>query len=227
MGFYERLNDETVAERRRLQGAPVIRALFDGYASRESYLAFLGEAYHHVRHTVPLLMACGSRLPREKEWLREAIAGYIEEETGHQEWILNDIVSAGGNADAVRRGHGSPAVRAMVACAYHVVDRGNPVGFFGMVHVLEGTSVELATPAAELIREKLGLPREAFSYLRSHGSLDQDHIRFLASLLERLEDSADRESVIDTARLIYVLYGDLFRGLPMPPGAPRYSEEEA
>lgn len=227
MSFYERLQEETAAERRRLLGAPVIRALFDGHASRESYLAFLAEAYHHVRHTVPLLMACGSRLPRDKEWLREAIAEYIEEECGHQEWVLNDIAAAGGDAEAVRDGRGSPAVHAMVACAYHVVDRGNPVGFFGMVHVLEGTSVELATPAAGIIGEKLGLPAEAFTYLRSHGSLDQEHIRFLASLLDRLDDPADRDAVIDTARLVYIFYGDLFRGLPMPPGAPRYAEEAA
>ena len=57
MNFYERLQEETASERRRLRSAPVLRALFDGYASRESYLAFLTEAYHHVRHTVPLLMA--------------------------------------------------------------------------------------------------------------------------------------------------------------------------
>ena len=48
-----------------------------------------------VRHTVPLLMACGARLPERLEWLREAIAEYIEEEIGHQEWILNDIRACG------------------------------------------------------------------------------------------------------------------------------------
>ena len=32
-----------------------------------------------------------------------ALAHYIEEEIGHQEWILNDIKACGGDAEAVRR----------------------------------------------------------------------------------------------------------------------------
>jgi hypothetical protein len=36
--------------------------------------------------------------------------------------------------------------------------RGNPLGFFGMVHVLEGTSVSLALLAADAIQKPLGLP---------------------------------------------------------------------
>ena len=74
----------------------------------DSYLAFLGQAYHHVKHTVPLLMACGGRLPEKLNWLRTAVAEYIAEEIGHEEWILNDINASGGNADAVR--NSKPAI---------------------------------------------------------------------------------------------------------------------
>ena len=60
----------------------------------------------------------------------------------------------------------------MVSYAYDTIQRGNPVGFFGMVLVLEGTSVALATRAANSIQTSLDLPRNAFSYLLSHGDLD-------------------------------------------------------
>ena len=73
-----------------------------GELSLESYRAFLGQAYHHVKHTTPLLMACGSRVPPDKEWLRDAMAEYVEEEVGHQEWILNDIRACGGDPEQVR-----------------------------------------------------------------------------------------------------------------------------
>jgi modification methylase len=63
-----------------------------GNISRDAYLAFLVHAYHHVSHTTPLLMLTGAKLPPHKEWLRAAMAEYIAEEQGHQEWILNDIV---------------------------------------------------------------------------------------------------------------------------------------
>ena len=38
-------------------------------------------------------MATGAKLNEDKEWLREAIGEYIEEEMGHQEWILNDLAA--------------------------------------------------------------------------------------------------------------------------------------
>jgi uncharacterized protein YjeT (DUF2065 family) len=41
------------------------------------------------------------------------------------------------------------------------VQRINPVGFFGMVLVLEGTSVALASRAAAVIRQALNLPDNA------------------------------------------------------------------
>ena len=40
-------------------------------------------------------MAAGSRIPENQEWLRTALAEYVEEELGHQEWILNDIEACG------------------------------------------------------------------------------------------------------------------------------------
>ncbi len=46
----------------------------------------------------------------------------------------------------------------MVAYAYDTIARRNPLGFFGMVHVLEGTSVSLALLAADQIQKPLGLP---------------------------------------------------------------------
>ncbi len=108
------------------------------------------------------------------------------------------------------------ATELMVAYAYDTIARGNPVGFFGMVHVLEGTSVALALLAADRIQENLGLPGNAFSYLRSHGTLDQEHTKHLARLLNALDDPRDRAAVTHAAKMFYRLYGDVFRGLPLP-----------
>jgi hypothetical protein len=101
----------------------------------------------------------------------------------------------------------------MVAYAYDTVTRGHPAGFFGMVYVLEGTSAALALQAADRIQGALGLPTNAFSYLRSHGRLDQEHVGDLEQILGRLTDSAEQEAVIRCARGIFWLYGQMFRGL--------------
>lgn len=213
MPFYEDLIAATNTDRAALFSAPIIADCLQGRVSKESYLAFLGQAYHHVRQTTPLLMLLGGRLPERLGWLRKAVAEYIEEEIGHEEWILNDIAGAGGDAEAVRASQPELPAELMVAYAYDLVNRGNPAGFFGMVFVLEGTSVALALTAADKIQQALGLPNRAFSYLRSHGTLDQEHTKHLANLVNQMT-AEDQAEVLRCARVFYKLYGDIFRALP-------------
>ncbi len=214
MNFFDTLQADTAADRQGLFSIPVIEQALRGEITRAQYVAFLTQAYHHVKHTVPLLMACGARLDSRHEWLRNAIAEYIEEELGHQEWILSDIAACGADPELVRNGQPNASTELMVAYAYHQIDRHNPVAFFGMVHVLEGTSTALATHAAETMQSALGLPPAAFSYLTSHGSLDLEHVVFFEGLMNRLDDDADRSAVLHCARMMYRLYGDIFRSLP-------------
>ena len=143
---------------------------------------FLREAYHHVRHTVPLLRACKAALPARRAWLARA-AGRV-----HRGGAGPRRVDPRRHPRLRRRcarpcataapGH---ATEVMVAYAYDTIARRNPLGFFGMVHVLEGTSVSLALLAADQIQKPLGLPDAAFSYLRSHGTLDQEHVAHFAA----------------------------------------------
>jgi pyrroloquinoline quinone (PQQ) biosynthesis protein C len=212
-GFYEQLADETAAARHYLLTAPVIVRTLRGAITRELYIAFLRQAYQHVRHTVPLLMAVGSRLSEDYEWLRKDVAHYIDEEYGHEQWILNDIAAAGGDRAAAAAAAPHVETDAMIAYAYDTVMRRNPVGFFGMVYVLEGTSIALALDAATQVQSSLALPNSAFNYLRSHGTLDREHVEQLASILNRLSCVADRTAVSTCANAMFWLYGNVFRSL--------------
>ena len=213
MNFHEQLAAQTAAERHHLVTAPIITRALAGRIALDEYVAFLTQAFHHVRHTVPLMMAVGARLPDRLAWLRKEIVHYAEEEEGHERWILDDIAAAGGDAVAAEAGVPSPATDAMVGYAYDTVMRRNPVGFFGMVFVLEGTSVALALDAAERVQQSLHLPARAMTYLRSHGRLDQEHIHHLEGILNRLECEQDRAAVTQCARVMFRLYGNVFRDL--------------
>jgi pyrroloquinoline quinone (PQQ) biosynthesis protein C len=217
--FHARLIEATAAARAAFLSRPIFRDALEGRVSHDDYVAFLTQAYHHVRHTTPLLMACGSRLPARLEWLREAVAEYIEEEVGHQEWILDDLEALGVPRRRAIEVGPAPATELMVAYAYDTIARGNPVGFFGMVLVLEGTSVALATRAADTLERSLGLPRKAFRYLRSHGSLDVEHAGFFEGLMDRLHDPDDQRAVVHAARLFYGLYGGVFDSVRAPAAA--------
>lgn len=209
---YEHLQAATRAERDWLLSTPLLTRALAGAVNRSEYLAFLGQAYHHVRFTVPLMMACGARLPDRLGWLRDALVEYIEEEHGHEVWILDDIRAAGGDPEAAAARPADPATRLMVAAVRDEIAHGNPAAFFGMVQVLEGTSTALATQAAERLQASLGLPDDAVRYLTSHGSLDIGHLAFFEGLVNRLE-ADDLAAVIDTAKTVYRLYGAMFRGV--------------
>jgi Iron-containing redox enzyme len=213
MPFYDRLISATAREQAHFLEIPILQRALNGDITRHDYLTFLEQAYHHVSHTVPLLMGCGYRLPGHYAWLRDAVGHYISEESGHEEWILDDIGAGGGDAVAARGATPFPATELMVAYAYDVIQRRNPVGFFGMVLVLEGTSVALASRAAAVIRRQLNLPDNAFRYLNSHGVLDQSHIRFFQNLMNRITDESDRNTVIHCANMFYRLYGNIFRAI--------------
>lgn len=215
MAFFDRLQSETAEARAHVTNAPVVEAIRDGRFSLEGYTWFLTQAYHHVKHTVPLMMACGGRLPERLEFVRKALVEYIEEEYGHHEWILNDLAACGEDKEAIRHGQPDSAIELMVAYLYDRIHRGNPAAFFGMVQVLEGTSVELATPLGEAIQKQLGLPNQAFSYLYSHGALDQDHFEFFRSLMNSITDPDDQQAIIDSARMVYRLYGDMLHSIPL------------
>ncbi|WP_235199542.1 TenA family transcriptional regulator [Photobacterium galatheae] len=218
--FFQTLVTATETARNRMADAPIFAACQQGGIDLAGYTAFLTQAYHHVKHTIPLLMACGGKLDERYEWLRQAIGHYIEEEMGHQVWILNDIKACGADADAVRenrdQGRVCAPIELMVAYLYHQIDRRNPIGFFGMVWVLEGTSVSIGGQIAQQVQQILNLPDQAMTYLKSHSELDQEHIKTFEQLMNQITDPVDQQAIIESANMVYNLYGQMLATLPLP-----------
>ena len=77
MSFFNQLEVETKQDREALFSIPIIQDALRGEIKLHQYLAFLKEAYHHVKHTVPLLTACKNQTSIDYPWLKEAMAEYI------------------------------------------------------------------------------------------------------------------------------------------------------
>lgn len=212
--FYDQLVAETRAEREAFCSIPLIRRAVSSGVDRGLYLRFLESAYHHVRHTCPLLGLALSRCGGADERYRAGLLDYLQEEAGHEGWILDDIEALGGDSGQVAAGTGSFAVRVMVGHAYFSIEHVSPYAFLGMAHVLEGMSVALAGAAAEAIGRTLGADRTAgFSYLTSHGDLDRSHTGIYARLLDQIDTADRRLIVVAAARDFYRLYGAVFEEL--------------
>jgi pyrroloquinoline quinone (PQQ) biosynthesis protein C len=212
MSFYERLVTETADSRNAFLSIPLVGSTLRSGASRSLYLDFLAEAYHHVKHTFPLLALAASRTSDLR--YQDALVEYMEEERGHEQWILNDIRALGGDPDTVRDGQGGPACRIMVGYAYYAIEHISPYAFLGSVHVLEGMSVLLADQVADAMKASLGLESETgFTYLRTHGSLDSEHVAFFRTLVDGFDDRKTQRVIIDNATIFYRLYGSIFHDL--------------
>ena len=99
--FFEQLKQKTIPAQQSMLDVPIFEACMRGDINLQMYTRFLTQAYHHVKHTVPLLMACGSKLPQDKEWLREAIAEYIDEENRGIQQLADKRMKVENEADEV------------------------------------------------------------------------------------------------------------------------------
>jgi len=212
MTFYDRLLSATEAERTDFQAIGLIQHAVQKGVTRELYAKYLEQAYHHVRFTVPLLELARDNCGANDSAYINALAEYIDEESGHDEWILDDINALGADGEAVRNGQGGFACRVMIGYAHYAVEHISPYALLGMVHVLEGMSVELAEKAAGAIAASFGeTPPNAFSYLTSHGALDTEHVQFFEDLVNGIHDPAIEAIIIAAATDFYVLFGNIDR----------------
>ncbi len=156
MTFYERIVKETESDKNRFFSRAILSTVLEKGISKELYRDYLVQAYHHVRFTCPLFRHAITKMrePNDKAFIH-AFNEYIQEEEGHEEWILNDIQNMGGDKEKIRATEGDLAVKAMISYMYQTIDNVSPYALLGMVYVLEGTSVNVATEAAEAIAKRL------------------------------------------------------------------------
>lgn len=213
MNFYQQLQQQTLADQRDLLSAPIIHICRDKKITKSEYIYFLTQAYHHVKHTVPLLKLCQANLSEEYDWLKKSLTKYIDEEIGHEEWILDDIEVCGGNKSDIMEENPCVGIEEMILYLYEKIENGHPLALFGMVQVLEGTSVSIAGEMANLIQDSLKLPDEAVTYLQSHGAIDQEHLTFFSALMNKIIKKEDQQEIIDSAHFIYKCYGKMLHSV--------------
>ncbi|MBO6504328.1 MAG: iron-containing redox enzyme family protein [Kordiimonadaceae bacterium] len=211
--FYDRLVAEVQPEREAFLALPVIQAGMRGEFTKEAYIGYLSEAFHHVRHTVPLIEMVRSRLGPGRASLIEALSNFSLERKGYENWILQDIKNSGGDSDKVRDGEPSEATEELLAYMYDQVTRHDPIGIFGMLYIVEITGSKLASQTVKQFMATLGLPRKCFSYLLTHSSEDMDNPDYFKTLMAQITDPAEQDCILRVAKHVYGLYGRIFQSI--------------
>jgi hypothetical protein len=108
---------------------------------------------------------------------------HIADETGHDQWLLEDLEVLGLSRSEVLSRPPAPTVAALVGSQYYWVVHTHPVAFLGYATLVEGSPVTVE--ALEYL-EKAGIPREALRTLYLHAELDIDHGAEAARFLDNL-----------------------------------------
>jgi hypothetical protein len=155
----------------------------------ELYLDYLVTYHGILRATIPLLeTARRGALARDgsaERSLASYLKTHIEEETGEDEWVLQDLEMVGLERSTVLGHVPSPNVASLVGAQYYWVLHVDPVAVLGYLAALERDP-----PSPEFIDELIrrsGHERSAFRTLIAHAERDPEHADELDELLDRIE----------------------------------------
>jgi len=137
----------------------------------------------------------------------------IEEEKGHEAWVLEDIETMGGDVAGARVNPPSAPVQALIAFNYYAAERQHPCSVLGMLYMLEVVSSVYAGRVSDSIAHAIGRNVEGggFKFLSSHSSMDQDHVAKLNVLLKTIEGRDAQEAIVNSTRVNFFQFGLMFR----------------
>ncbi|MGH8720493.1 MAG: iron-containing redox enzyme family protein, partial [Burkholderiales bacterium] len=208
------------AARRGLEEIPKMHEMIHHGLTLSEYKAFLHDLYHIVWHFCPVMAAAAARCGDEFRDVRYALYERIEEEKGHETFVLEDIGAMGGNVSKTGVSLPSAPVQAMIAFNYYAAERVHPCSVLGMLYVLEVISSVYGGRVSDAIARKIGREVSAggFKFLSSHASMDLDHMASLNRLLKTVADPAAQASIIRSTQVNFHQFGQIFRtGGPLGP----------
>jgi pyrroloquinoline quinone (PQQ) biosynthesis protein C len=213
MSFFITLVEDSDAGRRALEDEPRVHAMINHGLRLEEYRAFLHDLYHIVWHFCPVMSAAASRCGDEFRDVRYALYERIEEEKGHETWVLEDIGAMGGDVSGAGSVPPSIPVQAMIAFNYYAAERLHPCSVLGMLYMLEVISSVYGGRVSDSIARALGRDVGAggFKFLTSHATMDVDHMASLNRLIKTVADPAAQAAIIRSTNVNFHQFGQIFR----------------
>lgn len=198
--FFADLVIRTDEARRAFETHPVVLDAVAQGMSLERYRTLLLELYHVVWHFNPVSAAAASRLADSHKQVRYFLYEHMHEESGHEEWVRNDLDAVGVPPSDTVGYKPSAFTQALVGYNYWAADRAHPCSVLGMLYTLEVIASVYGGPFASAIKEALLLEGErGVSFINSHATMDAEHMAELRQVLNTLDDAPAREAVVDAA----------------------------
>ncbi|MFZ1909666.1 MAG: iron-containing redox enzyme family protein [Burkholderiales bacterium] len=212
MSFFITLIELTDSNRRELEGVPRVHSMIHNGLELAEYQAFLHDLYHVVWHFCPVMAAAIVRCDDRFRDVRYELYERIEEEKGHESWVLEDIEAMGGDTRFARDNPPSVPVQAMIAFNYYSAEHIHPCSVLGMLYMLEVVSSVYGGRVADSIAHATGRDVDSggFKFLTSHATMDVDHMAKLNKLVKTIEDPAAQASIVNSTRVNFYQFSRMF-----------------
>lgn len=200
--FFADLVIRTDEARRAFETHPVVLDAVAHGLPVERYRTLLLELYHVVWHFNPVCAAAASRIPDAQRQVRYFLYEHMHEESGHEEWVMNDLEAVGCPRETTTAYEPSVHTLTLVGYNYWSADRRNPASVLGMLYALEVIASVYGGPFSAAIKESLLLEGErGISFISSHATMDAQHMAELRTVLNTVDDAPAQDAVVASALL--------------------------
>lgn len=191
------LTDEA---RRDFETHPVALDAIANGLSVGRYRKLLLELYQIVWHFNPVCSAAAGRVTDGDRQVRYFLYRHMQEESGHEQWVSNDLEAIGVAAPALKAHRPSASTLALIGYNYWSADRRHPCSVLGMMYALEVIASVYGGAFASAVRESLLLADDrGISFIGSHATMDAEHMAHLREILNTVEGDEAREAIVESA----------------------------
>jgi Iron-containing redox enzyme len=191
----------------RLEATRLIRKLTRGRFELADYQAFLVNLRQQVKDGALWMSRAASNIGEGHLELRSTLMHHAVTEHRDFRMLEADYVATGGDLAAIRGAEKNIGSEALSAWMFHEASRPNPFGLLGAMFIIEGLGSIKASAWGRLVQDRLGLDKNAVSFLLYHGENDAEHMEeFEAMLRMVLPDPATAVRIVTCARVTARLY---------------------
>ena len=212
--YFAELVTQTDEARRSFETHAVVLDAVAHGMSVQRYRRLLTELYHVVWHFNPICAAAASRMPDEHREVRYFLYEHMNEESGHEQWVLNDLEAMG--VDRCTARSSAPGVFTAALCGYNYwsADRRHPCSVLGMVYALEVIASVYGGAFSSAMREALLLDGDrGTTFIGSHATLDAEHMVLVRKVVNDLADARALAAVTESTQVNFHHFTRMFESL--------------
>jgi hemolysin-activating ACP:hemolysin acyltransferase len=136
-------------------------------------------------------------------WLHEYFLEHADEESGHEQWLLDDLASFGIPRDQVLQRLPYPSVAALVGTQYYWMFHVHPIAYLGYIAVVEEPA---SMNFLENASRRTGIPLSSMSGHVMHARLDPDHVAEFDAALDALPLPQHHQDLISVSAIATVAH---------------------